>query len=379
MAGRDEPRALPRLRVATYSDATTLGGAEHALRHLVQRLGSHVDVAVVGTDAAVVRFLVDARPGASAWLLPSVRDKWDVTAILAHVRVLARLRPHILHASLRTPWTCQYALLAALLTPGVNAIATERCPLPSDQRVQRWLKRVVSRRLAAHVAVSERAARLVESYAELLPGSVRVIYSGVPDVSLPPMPRLTSGRVVGSLGRLDELKGYDVLVRALPALPHVTAVLVGDGEARPRLERLARELGVMERLVITGWENCARAYLATFDVFVLPSRFEAFGLSILEAMLAELPVVASNVGGIPELVVHGDTGLLVPPDDAEALAEAIREALEPETAARLGRQGRERAVARFGVDAMVHAYEALYEEVTRGEARPRRPAPASPT
>ena len=131
--------------------------------------------------------------------------------------------------------------------------------------MQRWLKRVVSRRLAAHVAVSERAARLVESYAELLPGSVRVIYSGVPDVSLPPMPRLTSGRVVGSLGRLDELKGYDVLVRALPALPHVTAVLVGDGEARPRLERLAHELGVMERLVITGWENCARAYLATFD------------------------------------------------------------------------------------------------------------------
>ena len=96
-------------------------------------------------------------------------------------------------------------------------------------------------------------------------------------------------------------------------------------------------------------------------------------------MLAELPVVASDVGGIPELVVHGDTGLLVPPDDAEALAEAIREALEPETAARLGRQGRERAVVRFSVDAMVHAYEALYEEVTRGEARPRRPAPASPT
>jgi glycosyltransferase involved in cell wall biosynthesis len=367
-----------RLRLAFYSDAVVLGGAERALAHLLGGLGPHVEATVLGTDRSVIAFLADARAGTATCLVPPVRNKRDVAPLLAHLRALRRIRPHILHANLRTPWTCQYALVSAILTPGVKAIATEHLPLPSDDQLQRRLKRALSRRLAAHIAVGERAARQVEEYAELRAGSLRVIHNGVPD--LPPTrgAPLASGPLVGSLGRLDEQKGYDVLVRALAALPGVTAVLVGDGPERSRLERLAGDVGVGDRLVVTGWKEDARAYLSSFDVFVLPSRYEAFPLSILEAMLAELPVVASDVGGVSEAVVDGQTGLLVPVEDPEALAGAIRAALEPATRERLGRRGRERALARFSVSAMVDAYEALYDEVRGGAAPRRSPERASP-
>jgi glycosyltransferase involved in cell wall biosynthesis len=152
-----------------------------------------------------------------------------------------------------------------------------------------------------------------------------------------------------------------VLLRALVGLEGVSAVLVGDGPEREPLEALAAELGLAERLVITGWRSDARAYLGAVDVFCLPSRYEGFPLAILEAMLGGLPVVATRVGSVAEAVLEGETGLLVA-EDPEALREALRRALDPETGRRLGEAGRRRALERFSVEAMAHGYESLYDE-----------------
>jgi glycosyltransferase involved in cell wall biosynthesis len=142
-------------------------------------------------------------------------------------------------------------------------------------------------------------------------------------------------------------------------------VLVGDGPARPQLERLAAELGVGDRLVITGWRDDARSYLETLDLFVLPSHFEGFPLSAVEAMLAGRPVVATDVGGVAELVVHGATGLLVPRGDPEALSRSIRTLLDdPERRQRMGAEGRALARERYSPGAMAHRFEVLYDEVT---------------
>jgi glycosyltransferase involved in cell wall biosynthesis len=141
-------------------------------------------------------------------------------------------------------------------------------------------------------------------------------------------------------------------------------VLVGDGGERAALERLAAELALDGRLAFTGWSEEARAQLASFDVFVLPSRYEGFPLAVVEAMMAGLPVVASDVGSVREAVRDGATGLLVPPNDPGALAAAVGRLLaDPGRAREMGRAGRRLALERYTAAAMARSFECLYDEI----------------
>ena len=354
------------LRLGAYTDAPLVGGAERALATLLGSLGPQVDVTLLGVDEGVVAEIAAARPGCATVVLPRVRDKRDLRSLAGHLRAVRDLRPQVLHANLRTPFSGQYAIAAALATPGVEVVAVEHSPIGSQDALQRRLRRLLVRRLAAHVAVAERSARVVESVLGLQPHTVRTIYNGVADERSEPPERVAAGPVVGAVGRLSHEKGVDVLLRALVELPEATGLIVGDGPERTTLERLARELGIDRRVVFTGHVANARPYLGAIDVLALPSRFEALPLSAVEAMLAERPVVASHVGSVDEAVVEGRTGLLVPPEDPAALARAIGTLLaEPERAHGLGTAGRQLALARFSVATMTRAYEALYDEVRR--------------
>jgi glycosyltransferase involved in cell wall biosynthesis len=201
---------------------------------------------------------------------------------------------------------------------------------------------------------------------DLPTGAFRTIYNGVPDLgaAAPRARRPGDPLVIGSLGRLHRQKGYDVLLRALAEIAEAELVLVGDGEERVSLEALAHELGVAGRVRFAGWDADARARLAGFDIFVLPSRFEAFPLSIVEAMLAGRPVVATDVGSVREAVRHGETGLLVLPDDPAALAAALVRLLgDGVDRARLAAAGRQLAARRFTPAVMAAAFERLYQEL----------------
>ena len=277
----------------------------------------------------------------------------------------------MVHANHTWPWACAYGELAALLCPGVRVLAVDHLPVPSAlPRRRLYAGRMRTRRLDGHVAVGERAARQIEQLVGLRAGAVRAIANGVPaavpESAQPPAP-LASPPVIGSVGRLAEQKGYDLLVRALPALPAASLVLVGDGPARGELERLAAELGVSGRLHVTGWTHDPRSYLAAFDVFALPSRWEGMPLGILEAMHAGLPVVACDVGSVAEAVQDGETGFLLAPDDLDALRERLRALLvDPRLARRLGARGRALAAERFTDTAMARRYETLYRELAAG-------------
>ncbi len=354
------------LRLAAYTDATLVGGAEGALGTLLEWLGPHIEVTLLGVDERVVTQIAAARPGCATVVLPPVRNKADLRAIAAHFRAFRRVRPEVVHANLRTPFSCQYGLAAALATPGAQVVAVEHAPMPTEDTFQRGLRRLMVRRLAAHVSVGDESARMVERVVGLPPGSVRTIYNGVPDLDVPPVDRPVSGPVIGSIGRLSPEKGLDVLLRALVELPGVTAVLVGDGPDRDELEQLALELDVADRAIFTGRVPESRAYFPVLDVYVLASRSEGLPLAVIEAMLASRPVVATDVGSVSEAIVDGETGLLVPPDDAAALAQAVRSLLDdPTRAAALGEAARARAVASFSAQAMARRYEALYDEVRR--------------
>jgi glycosyltransferase involved in cell wall biosynthesis len=174
--------------------------------------------------------------------------------------------------------------------------------------------------------------------------------------------------VIGTLARLHEQKGHSYLLDAVAQLrreiPDVKALVVGDGELRPSLEQRTQALRLSDSVIFTGTRRDVPEILALLDVFVLPSLWEGLPIALLEAMAAGLPVVATRVGGVPEVVVDGETGLLVPPRDPDALSEAILTLLQdPDLRQKMGQAGQERVREYFSVERMVEETEALYERL----------------
>jgi glycosyltransferase involved in cell wall biosynthesis len=176
-------------------------------------------------------------------------------------------------------------------------------------------------------------------------------------------------RVILTAGRLNYQKGLHVLIEALPLikkeLQDVKLVIVGDGEERPRLKKLAQTLDVAESVVFTGslhHEDLPQAF-ASADVFVLPSFFESFGITLIEAQATAKPVVATRVGGIPEVVMNGESGTLVEPGKPNKLANAIITILSDRNmAVRMGRKGRKHVEENFSWCATIDKVAKLYEE-----------------
>jgi glycosyltransferase involved in cell wall biosynthesis len=166
---------------------------------------------------------------------------------------------------------------------------------------------------------------------------------------------------VGTVARLDPVKRLDVLLGALHRLDGVCAFVVGYGPEEQRLKEMAEELGLGERVHFAGYQQDVWTWLAACDVFALSSDWEGMPNAVLEAMAAGLPVAATAVGGTPDVVVQGATGLLVPPDDATALAAALDRLIhDPDLRRTMGAAGRQRVRARFSVQQMVERTQALY-------------------
>ncbi len=181
------------------------------------------------------------------------------------------------------------------------------------------------------------------------------------------------GPLLVFVGRLVDEKGVDDLIRAVPivadALPDVTAIILGEGPDRPRMEALSADLGVGERILFLGWiqPDAVPNYLSAADVFVGPSKraksggVEGQGLTFIEAMLADTPVIATRSGGIVDTVQDGRTGLLVSENEPEEIAAAIRRLVRnPELAQRLAARGREMVMSEFSRETTAHAFSALF-------------------
>lgn len=173
-----------------------------------------------------------------------------------------------------------------------------------------------------------------------------------------------------SVGRIVPVKGHVHLIGALPEVlrrfPDAAVLIVGGGPLRRDLEARARSLGVADRVLLPGHREDVAGVLEAADLFALPSLNEGLGLALVEAMAMGLATVASGVGGVPEVVVDGETGLLTPPRDAGALAKAILRLMEDEgLRRRMGEAGRERVCTHFSIERTVRETERLYEELLR--------------
>ena len=307
-----------------------------------------------------------------------MRGAWDLGAVCALRRLISRERVSIVHThSSVDGWVGGLAARAA----GVPVVRTRHVSIRIRRRwnpVYRWL--------ADRVITSGEAIRSLVIEAGVDPGRVTAIPAGVD------LAEFTGGSddghamreslglarpVIGSVAMFRGSKGHAHLLDAFATVhtrhPAARLLLVGDGIRRPWVEGLAKDRGLGEVVVFTGFRADVPLLLRAMDCFVLAStRTEGVPQSLLQAFAAGVPVVASAIGGIPEIVKDGETGILVPPEDAAALARAIELVLSDASgAAARARRARRLVEERFSHGASVSRLLALYDEVIAGAA-PRR-------
>ena len=298
--------------------------------------------------------------------------------------VLRTLRPSIVHT--RNLGTLEGQIPAALL-PGVRRVHGEHgrdvFDIAGTNRKYNLLRRGIRPLVQRYVAVSRDLAHWLEATVGVRPGRIRQIYNGVdlgrfsprsgprPDLA-PPGFLPADALVVGTVGRLAEVKGQATLVAACANLlgkgsdtaSRLRLVIVGDGALRGELERQAVIRGISDRVWFAGDRKDVPDLMRLFDLFVLPSLGEGISNTVLEAMASGLAVVATRVGGNPELVEERHTGALVPVADPEALADVMLEFLtDDDLRARCGAAAREFVARRFSWERCVEEYLGLYDEL----------------
>ena len=289
-----------------------------------------------------------------------------------HPRTVRRLagelrewRPHLVHSHNNT--SLIYGAAALLGAPGVRVVHTRHGQNYQVPPRETQLTALAARRAARFVCVSRDSA-VISATQGIDARRIETIWNGIDTRTFDYTGPRTGGPIV-VVARLSQEKNLALLLRAAAVLAErkreFRIEIAGDGPEMESLATLRDELGLRERVLLLGEIADVPGFLSRASAFVLPSRSEGISLTLLEAMARGLPVVATQVGGNPEVVVDGVTGLLVPSDDATSLADALEQVVcRPELAERYGRAGRERVMEHFEIGGMLRRYERLYEEVT---------------
>ncbi|MFQ5773769.1 MAG: TIGR03088 family PEP-CTERM/XrtA system glycosyltransferase [Kiloniellaceae bacterium] len=312
-------------------------------------------------------------------------------------RLLRRLRPDIVQTrNLPTVDMLGPAALARVPALVHSEHGLDMTEIAGRHRRYRTLRRLSQLVVDRYIAVSNDLAHWMDSEVGIPRDRISVVYNGVDNETFRPRSGPSADRdgvlpagfappsafVVGTVGRLETVKDQTNLVRAFvhalerrPALRNtLRLVVIGDGSLRAEMEALLEDAGAAALAWTPGFRNDIADLYRTFDLFALPSRREGTSNTILEAMASGLPVVATNVGGNPELVVPEVSGRLVPAEQPWALAEAILDYVDqPSVAAEHGRAGRARILRDFSIEAMVRGYGAVYDAVARGHNRRSAP------
>ena len=303
------------------------------------------------------------------------RSEFDVRAAWQLGQILVDVQPDVVHA--HDPMAVSLAAMALQMRPGL----TRRPRLVAARRVDFHLKRHAFSRwkysnIDCFIAASDAIAQVLQDDG-VSPDRMVTVHDGVNVSYVDKQPPLDvhatfwlphGAPVVGNIAALAPHKGQKHLIaavaRVVRQLPDTRLVIIGEGELREPLERQIRELGLERHALLAGFRTDAIGLLKTFDLFAMSSVTEGLGSVVLEAMTCARAVVGTRAGGIPEVVQHGKTGLLVPPHDEPALAAAILDLLrDPARRAAMGAAGRARVVAKFSVEKMVQATLHVYQNL----------------
>ena len=378
MVPRPQVASGDRIRVVEVLATGTSGGAQEHVLGLVSRMDhARFDVSVVSLSPGSAARKLE-RAGFDVLVIDEHDDAIATGALAAH---LVDVRPDVIHNHMYRAELVGTRAAIALGEVGhrrpyiVSTVHSSRVRSEEDREMLRVLTPAMDQLIAVSKMIED---KLVAEGRTTAP--ITRIYNGV-DLSryerveacctLPDEYGMEPGsQIVGVVARLEPEKGHPTLLEAWPpvlrAVPDAYLLIVGEGSRREALEAQTRDLRIAHRVVFTGRRDDVPSVTAALDVAVLPSYREAQGLSILEALALSRPVVASNVGGIPEMITDGVNGILVPPHDPDALAAAIIRLLRDHPFAdTLGRAGHDMVHDRFCIDLMVESVQAIYEEGAR--------------
>jgi len=311
------------------------------------------------------------------------RGKYDLSVIRRLARLIEREKPDIVHTWLFT--ANAFGRTAAVLAGCPHLIASERCVDPWKKFRHRFIDRFLGR-FTDRVVANAEAVRRFYIRSGIPEHKIVVIRNGL-DLSRFAAIRRTAAaedaaKIIGTVARLEDQKGVVYLLEAVGLLKSrghdIHLVVVGDGPLKDKLIQRCAQLEITDRVRFAGRSDDAAALVATWDAFVLASLWEGLPNVVIEAQALGVPVVATDVGGVSELIENGKTGLLVAPRDPQDLADRVEWVMTDRVlAAEMAFAARAQALTRYRVDTMVQRYEALYEEVVAG-GRPSKSRAVSP-
>jgi glycosyltransferase involved in cell wall biosynthesis len=368
--------ALPRLAYVVHS--LDPGGTERLVVDMALAFSEEFDVSVYCLDtvgAWATQLREQGVPVHCVWRQPGL----DVSVPVQLARHFRRAGVDLIHAHQCTPWF--YAALSRIGYSAPKLLFEEhgRFYPESDSWLRRLVNRVVVGPLTDRfVAVSRDVRRRLVRFEGLKAHSIDVIYNGVQEQHAVTADERQSLRrelgfedtdfVVGTVGRLDPIKNLSMFLQGFAAkadaVQQLKGLIVGGGPMASELAALSGSLGLDAKVKMTGFRSDARRLTACMDLFVLCSLSEGTSMALLESMAAGVPVVVTDVGGNPEIVEHGVSGLVIPSENVQALTEAIGDAVRNTgNSSDMALAGKRQFREKFSFDAMLDSYRLIYREL----------------
>jgi glycosyltransferase involved in cell wall biosynthesis len=369
-------------RILIYTDTPQIGGAEQQIFLLTKFLNKEKFTPIIACsnyrqlDKWANRF---EKEGIKVIRIKS-RHKHDPTQYIQIKKIIKEENIDIIHAHVWNPASCRYVFLAASRTK-TPIITTEHDPFKISY-IKDLFKKQSLKQISKIITVSENNKKILTELYPSQSNKIEVIHNGIdsiwwksqllryrPEDRKKIKEELFHAKentfIIISVAELHERKGQEFLIKAIPAVvekyPNVKLVLVGEGPNKSNLKKLVKELGIERHVTFTGKQKEIAKLLKSSNIFVLPSKREAFGLVNAEAMICGLPIVASKVGGIPEIVKDEETGILVEPQNHEEITKALLILIEnPEIRKTLGEAGEKRVLEKFDAKIMTEKYKKVY-------------------
>jgi len=372
-----------KIKIAYIITSSGVGGAEKILYHTVTGLDyNQYSVSIFtlkekGVTAKELEKLgievhclhMANKEGFMGWLISTI-------TLLKLFSYLRRLKPTIIHSFLFRANIL--ARLAGYLT-GVPIIISSIRVMGGGKRYFHYLERMTSFMVDHYITVSKNVKKYIVDKSKISVNKISVIYNGVKvrdrnslklqNVKLP-FDIKPEDKILITVGRLHKQKGHYYLIHAIlkvgKEVSNIKLLIIGEGEEENNLKNLTESLDLTDKVIFMGVRFDVESIISTAKLFVLPSLWEGMPNVLLEAMAAEKPVVATEVGGVAELVINGETGLLVPSRDSGALASAIIDLLQNDLKAkRMGRNGRIRVEKKFNISKTLKETENLYQKLLK--------------